>query len=69
MLMWGLLAICLTPEFYRDAYAAGRVFTPMLAYLVLDGYGPAGARAATPLVVMAPRCVVQVIGSLLLPVA
>ncbi len=62
---WGLLAVCLTPGFYRDVYAAGRVFTPMLTYLVLDGYGSAGGKAAVPLLVMMPRYAVQVIGGLL----
>jgi hypothetical protein len=41
----------------------------MLAYLVLDGYGAAGRRALVPLLLMMPRYVVQVIGSLLVPVA
>ncbi|HXG33887.1 MAG TPA: hypothetical protein VNJ11_11015 [Bryobacteraceae bacterium] len=62
---WGLLAVCLTPGFYRDLYAAGRVFTPMLTYLVLDGYGLARGRAAIPLLVMMPRYAVQVVGALL----
>ncbi len=69
MLVWGLLAICLTPGFFQDAYSTGRVFTPLVAYLVLDGYGAAGGRAAVPLLLMVPRYVVQVIGSLLVPVA
>jgi hypothetical protein len=66
MALWGLIAITLPYEFWADCCSSGRVFSPLLLFLVMGKIESASTQAlyAVPLLLVSPRTWLQLLSSL-----